>query len=69
MYEAVCARLRALRCGVRGARREAGMVTSEYAVGLVAAAAFAVLLYKVVTSGQVSAELHDIVERALDARM
>ncbi|MER6346187.1 DUF4244 domain-containing protein [Streptomyces sp. NPDC001595] len=55
--------------GVRGARREAGMVTSEYAVGIVAAAGFAVLLYKVVTSGEVSAELHSIVKQALGARV
>lgn len=45
------------------------MVTSEYAVGIVAAVAFAVVLYKVVTSGQVSAELQAIVKQALDARM
>ena len=69
MYKAVRARLRALVCGVREARRDAGMVTSEYAMGIVAAVAFAVVLYKVVTSGQVSAELQDIVKRALDAQM
>ncbi|MFB8775389.1 DUF4244 domain-containing protein [Streptomyces broussonetiae] len=69
MCRLVRARLRAVVCGVRGARRDAGMVTSEYAVGLIAAAAFAVLLYKVVTSDAVSAELQDIVKRALDARM
>ncbi|EGX60952.1 small membrane protein [Streptomyces zinciresistens K42] len=51
------------------ARRDDGMVTSEYAMGIVAAVAFAVVLYKVVTSGQVSAELQAIVKRALDARM
>ncbi len=45
------------------------MVTSEYAMGIVAAVAFAVVLYKVVTSGQVSEELQAIVKRALDARM
>ncbi|CAL9275293.1 hypothetical protein SROCM77S_04441 [Streptomyces rochei] len=45
------------------------MVTSEYAMGIVAAVAFAVVLYKVVTSGAVSAELQGIVKRALDARM
>jgi predicted small secreted protein len=45
------------------------MVTSEYAMGIIAAVAFAVVLYKVVTSGQVSAELQAIVKRALDARM
>ncbi|MBD0424419.1 DUF4244 domain-containing protein [Streptomyces sp. TRM S81-3] len=74
MYQAVRARLRALVCGVRvarrrAARRDAGMVTSEYAMGIVAAVAFAVVLYKVLTSGAVSAELQDIVKRALDARM
>ncbi|MFD0316444.1 DUF4244 domain-containing protein [Streptomyces flavalbus] len=69
MGKLVRARLRALVCGARGARRDAGMATSEYAVGLIAAAAFAVVLYKVVTSGEVSAELHSIVKRALDARM
>ncbi|WP_328439293.1 DUF4244 domain-containing protein [Streptomyces sp. NBC_00444] len=66
MYKAVWARLRALMCG---ARRDAGMVTSEYAMGIVAAVAFAVVLYKVVTSGQVDAELQAIVKRALDAGM
>nr|WP_107115745.1 MULTISPECIES: DUF4244 domain-containing protein [unclassified Streptomyces] len=33
---------------------------------IVAAVAFAVVLYKVVTSGEVSAELQGIVKRALD---
>ncbi|MEW2449086.1 DUF4244 domain-containing protein [Streptomyces parvulus] len=74
MYQAVRARLCALVCGARtalrrGVRRDAGMVTSEYAMGIVAAVAFAVVLYKVVTSGAVSAELQGIVKRALDARM
>ncbi|MEV7993394.1 DUF4244 domain-containing protein [Streptomyces sp. NPDC086077] len=69
MCKAVRARARALVWRMRGTRKEAGMVTSEYAVGIVAAAAFAVLLYKVVTSGQVSAELQSIVKEALDARM
>nr|QIZ01826.1 DUF4244 domain-containing protein [Streptomyces sp. S1D4-11] len=50
-------------------RRDAGMVTSEYAVGVLAAVAFAAVLYKVVTSGQVGAELQDIVGRALNAPM
>ncbi|WP_328880205.1 DUF4244 domain-containing protein [Streptomyces sp. NBC_00299] len=69
MYKAVQARMRALVCRTRAARRDAGMVTSEYAMGIVAAVAFAVVLYKVVTSGQVSAQLQDIVKQALDARM
>ncbi|MEU3662261.1 DUF4244 domain-containing protein [Streptomyces sp. NPDC032940] len=80
MSQLVRARLRALVCGARVAwlraasrrdtlRRDAGMVTSEYAMGIVAAVAFAVVLYKVVTSGAVSAELQGIVKKALDARM
>ncbi|MFE0252099.1 DUF4244 domain-containing protein [Streptomyces sp. NPDC059010] len=69
MYKVVRTRMRALVCRVRGARRDAGMVTSEYAMGIVAAVAFAVVLYKVVTSGEVSAELQAIVKQALDARM
>lgn len=60
-----------MRAWVRAlaARRDAGMVTSEYAVGVLAAVAFAAVLYKVVTSGQVGAELQDIVGRALNAPM
>ncbi|MFF4015182.1 DUF4244 domain-containing protein [Streptomyces sp. NPDC001843] len=50
-------------------RRDGGMVTSEYAMGIVAAVGFALLLYEVVTSGQVRAELQAIVKRALSARM
>ncbi|MEU6139963.1 DUF4244 domain-containing protein [Streptomyces sp. NPDC047081] len=69
MYKAVRARLCALVCRVRAARSDGGMVTSEYAMGIVAAVAFAVVLYKVVTSGAVSEELQDIVKRALDAPM
>ncbi|MCF3119244.1 MULTISPECIES: DUF4244 domain-containing protein [Streptomyces] len=51
-----------LRCR----ERDAGMVTSEYAMGLIAAVGFAGLLYKVVTSGQVQAALQAVVEKALD---
>jgi uncharacterized protein DUF4244 len=57
------ARLRVRWC------RDSGMVTSEYAMGIVAAVGFALLLYEVVTSGQVRAELQAIVKRALSARM
>jgi Protein of unknown function (DUF4244) len=46
---------------------DAGMSTAEYAVGTVAAVAFAVVLYKVVTSGEVQAELADIIRSALHA--
>ncbi|MBU6531004.1 DUF4244 domain-containing protein [Streptomyces mayonensis] len=75
MNQVVRARLRALACGAwtalrrQAVQRDAGMVTSEYAMGIVAAVAFAVVLYKVVTSGAVSAELQGIVKRALDAGM
>ncbi|MFD5799046.1 DUF4244 domain-containing protein [Streptomyces diastatochromogenes] len=50
-------------------RGDAGMVTSEYAMGIIAAVGFALLLYEVVTSGQVKAELQAILKRALSARM
>jgi Protein of unknown function (DUF4244) len=46
---------------------DAGMSTAEYAVGTIAAVAFAVVLYKVVTSGEVQAELADIIRSALHA--
>ncbi|MDT3395166.1 DUF4244 domain-containing protein [Streptomyces sp. B1866] len=50
------------------ARAEAGMATAEYAIGTIAACAFAAVLYKVVTSGTVSAALHKVIEKALDAQ-
>ena len=46
-------------------RRDDGMTTAEYAVGLIAAVAFAGILYKVVTSGIVTTALTAIVKRAL----
>ncbi|MFD9432687.1 DUF4244 domain-containing protein [Streptomyces sp. NPDC060002] len=67
MYKAVRARLSALVCRMRAARGDAGMVTSEYAMGIVAAVGFAVLLYQVVTSDVVAAQLQAIVKRALGA--
>lgn len=65
MYGKTRARLCAL---MNWMRKDAGMVTSEYAMGIIAAVAFAVLLYEVVTSGQVKTELQNIVKRALSAR-
>ena len=47
------------------AQREAGMSTAEYAVGTIAACAFAALLYKVVTSSQILDLLSGLVSRAL----
>lgn len=49
----------------RGA--DSGMSTAEYAVGTVAAVAFAVVLYKVVRSPAVSQALSSIVDSALHA--
>lgn len=46
-------------------RRDEGMTTAEYAVGLIAAVAFAGILYKVVTSGTVLTALTAIVKNAL----
>ena len=56
----------------RAARRlrtliDAGMTTAEYAVGTVAAVAFAVVLYKVIRSDAVSSTLSSIVTSALRA--
>ncbi|WP_327296156.1 MULTISPECIES: DUF4244 domain-containing protein [unclassified Streptomyces] len=50
-----------------GAGRDVGMSTSEYAMGTIAACAFAAVLYKVVTSGPVAAALQSVVEKALHA--
>jgi hypothetical protein len=48
-------------------RRDRGMTTAEYAVGTVAAVAFAAVLYKVVRSPAVSDALSSIVTSALHA--
>jgi hypothetical protein len=45
--------------------RDEGMSNAEYAVGTVAAAAFAGLLFKIVTSSEVKALLFGIIRRAL----
>lgn len=47
--------------------RDAGMSTAEYAVGTIAACAFAAVLFKVVTSGAVLGLLQSVVTRALHA--
>ena len=46
-------------------RGEEGMSTAEYAVGTVAACAFAAVLYQVVTGGSVVTALGDLVQSAL----
>jgi hypothetical protein len=43
-----------------------GMSTTEYAVGLIAAAAMATALFLVANSGSVEAGLTSLIERALD---
>ena len=50
---------------LRRLRDDRGMTTAEYAVGTLAAVAFAGLLLKVVTSGAVQAALSHLIERAL----
>ncbi|WP_222192994.1 DUF4244 domain-containing protein [Modestobacter italicus] len=46
-------------------REEDGMSTAEYAVGTVAACAFAAVLYQVVTGGSVVSALGELVQSAL----
>ncbi|MHA3701211.1 DUF4244 domain-containing protein [Jatrophihabitans sp. YIM 134969] len=60
----VAAPLAAARARLDGPR-DAGMSTAEYAVGTVAAVAFAAVLYKVVRSGAVSSALTSIIQGAL----
>lgn len=45
--------------------RESGMTTVEYAIGTLAAVAFAGVLLKVLTSDAVQAALSSVVQRAL----
>jgi hypothetical protein len=59
------ARLRILTRARARLRGDAGMNTAEYAVGTLAAVAFAGLLYKVVTSDTVRAALAAVIQRAL----
>jgi Flp pilus assembly pilin Flp len=50
-------------------RDDAGMTTAEYAVGTVAAVAFAVTLYKIVTSSAVLEALSNLVTSALQVHL
>ncbi|MET9658491.1 DUF4244 domain-containing protein [Streptomyces sp. NPDC006510] len=63
---------RRIRDWVRGmarrVRSDNGMTTSEYAVGTIAACAFAAVLYKVVTSQPVMSALQSLLKDALDAK-
>jgi hypothetical protein len=53
---------------LRGAGSDRGMATAEYAVGTLAACAFAVVLYKVVTSETVQAMLRSVLQRAINVQ-
>ena len=64
MTRRVATRVRALRWSVRRLG-EQGMTTAEYAVGTVAAVAFAGLLLVVVKSGPVKSALSGIIVSAL----
>ncbi|MBB2908967.1 hypothetical protein FHS43_000213 [Streptosporangium becharense] len=50
---------------ITGPHRERGMSTTEYAVGTIAACAFAALLFKVVTSSEVQQMITALINRAL----
>jgi O-acetylhomoserine/O-acetylserine sulfhydrylase-like pyridoxal-dependent enzyme len=47
---------------------ESGMSTVEYAVGTIAAAAFAAILYTVVTGDSIVSALTNIIARALNTK-
>ena len=51
----------------RLARDDEGMSTAEYAIGTIAAAAFAALLYTVISGDGVVGALTGIIQRALTA--
>jgi Flp pilus assembly pilin Flp len=50
----------------RRCRDERGTTTAEYAIGTLAACAFAAVLYKILTGGQVASALGGLVHRALE---
>lgn len=52
-------------CLTSGAHHDRGMSTAEYAVGTIAACAFAALLFKVVTSPDVQQMITTLINRAL----
>lgn len=57
--------LSVLRLFRRGVKDEGGMTTAEYALGTLAACAFAGILYKVLTGGAITEVLTSLVHRAL----
>ena len=57
--------MRRLLARLAGLGADDGMNTAEYAVGTLAAVAFAGILLKVLTSGNVQAALTAVIDRAL----
>ncbi|MGN6475219.1 MAG: DUF4244 domain-containing protein [Mycobacteriales bacterium] len=57
--------LQALRSKSRFAASDSGMSTAEYAIGIVAACAFAAFLYKLLTGGLVDGLVQGLIEHAL----
>ena len=55
--------------GIRTAGHERGMTTAEYAVGTVAAVAFAAVLFKIVQSEAVRGALSSIIQGALNIQL
>lgn len=53
------------RAHFMGVHRDRGMSTAEYAVGTIAACAFAALLFKIVNSPEVTEMLSALIDRAL----
>ena len=49
----------------RRVRDERGTTTAEYAIGTLAACAFAAVLYKILTGGAVASALGGLIRRAL----
>ncbi|WIM86402.1 DUF4244 domain-containing protein [Candidatus Mycobacterium wuenschmannii] len=62
MFQMTKARLAVL------AADESGMSTVEYAIGTIAAAAFAAVLYSVVTGDSIVSALTNIIARALNTK-
>ncbi len=60
MFQRLRLRLRRIRSGA-----EAGMTTVEYAIGTVAAAAFAAVLFKIVTGDSIVSALTGLIQTAL----
>lgn len=67
MAHLLTALLTRLLAPLRGRPRETGMTTAEYAVGTIAACAFAAILYQVVTGQSVVAALGELISRALSS--